>query len=94
MITIIILCKSMKEGNMFNLEKEFNEDNYLILKFSNKIYCHILKDEEKYLIDVLTKYAKENDITLYLLDEKTVKHIINLGLKCYNKELLEGGKDV
>ena len=67
-----------------------NEDT--IYSITRKVYTQIVKEEDEYTMSIIKDYikSKENSgefIAAKFIPEGQLRHIINLGLTIYNKEI-------
>lgn len=78
----------MAERHEFNCKNTYDMDNG-IASYTQKIFSQIVNLEEEAIKQTLIDYAKEyanekqENVTLLLIDENTVRQIIDLGIKTY-----------
>ena len=78
---------------MSNTSSGFNfEQNNDCLSFTSKLVAQIVNEQDEYTMNMIEEYvkneqAKGNCIGVRIIPEGKLKHVMNLGLTIFNKEV-------
>ena len=73
------------------MDIEQDEDN-TIYSITRKIYTQIVKEEDEYTMNIIEDYVKTKEhsgefVAAKIIPEGKLRHILNLGLTIFNKEI-------
>lgn len=68
------------------------DDEDFVYSITRKIFAKIVKEDDEYIMNIIEDYVKEKEhsgefVTAKIIPEGQLRHIINLGLTIFNKEV-------